>query len=200
MNIDKSSLQYLWYEDKSGNKVEVDINDITSIERNPEIAYLVSRFPLEIRTKTLKIIRQADVDECRHKKKYIKHTFGWVKGTRVRECQKCYGTQVRKWWQLWGRKWVASGSKEVSIETTHLGSGSEKIILAMVNSGDYTLSEAILIVSRACERCSNVLAYKYTNKEDGYPEGSKDWFKSKTSCKFCRDINPEPASEGTNNE
>ena len=67
-----------------------------------------------------------------------------------------------------------------------IGHGNEKIILAMVNSGDYTLSEALAVYTSACERCANVLAWKYTNGEDGYPEFSKKWNEANTECDFCR--------------
>lgn len=60
-----------------------------------------------------------------------------------------------------------------------------ELIVAMVNSGDYTLEEAIYVYTNSCERCSNVLAYKYLNGNDGYPEYSNKWKNCHTSCKFC---------------
>lgn len=60
------------------------------------------------------------------------------------------------------------------------------MILAMTNSGEYTLPEAIAVSEEACERCSNVLAYNYLNGEDGYVEGSEEWLKCNTECRFCR--------------
>lgn len=70
---------------------------------------------------------------------------------------------------------------------THIGKGNEEVITAMVNSGDYTISEAIILWARSCERCMNVLAYKYLNGKDGYPEHSYEWNKCNTSCKFCEE-------------
>lgn len=70
---------------------------------------------------------------------------------------------------------------------THIGKGNEEVITAMVNSGDYTLSEAILLWARSCERCMNVLAYKYLNGKDGYPEYSEEWKKCNTVCRFCEE-------------
>ena len=64
--------------------------------------------------------------------------------------------------------------------------GNEDCIVAMVNSGDYTLSEAIFVYCNACERCANVLAYKYLNGEHGYEEYSDEWKKCNTVCDWCR--------------
>ena len=71
----------------------------------------------------------------------------------------------------------------------HIGSGNEDVIIAMVNSGDYTLSEALMLWSKCCERCMNVLAYKYLNGKDGYKEYSEEWLKCPTVCQFCKDEN-----------
>ena len=69
--------------------------------------------------------------------------------------------------------------------TCHIGRGNEDVIMAMANSGDYTLSEAIAVYANACERCANVLAYKYLNGADGYPEFSDEWKKTNTKCRYC---------------
>lgn len=61
------------------------------------------------------------------------------------------------------------------------------VIIAMVNSGDYTLEEAIWICSKSCERCMNVLLYKYLNGTDGYEEYSEEWKKCNTECEFCKE-------------
>lgn len=61
----------------------------------------------------------------------------------------------------------------------------EDLVLAMANSGDYSLSESILIAAQSCERCLNVLCYEY-GLDDGYPEGSEQWEKCGTSCEFCK--------------
>lgn len=66
-----------------------------------------------------------------------------------------------------------------------IGKSNEDVIVAMVNSGDYTLSEAIVLWSQSCERCMNVLAYKYLNGKEGYEEYSYEWEKCNTVCKFC---------------
>lgn len=64
----------------------------------------------------------------------------------------------------------------------------EECIVAMVNSGDYTLSEAIILYATACERCANVLQHKYLNGAEGYPEFSEEWKKANTECEYCEDL------------
>lgn len=73
--------------------------------------------------------------------------------------------------------------KRAFSSNVHYGSGD--VIVAMVNSGDYTLGEAIYVYCNACERCMNVLTYKYLNGADGYAEYSDDWKKCNTVCKWC---------------
>lgn len=69
---------------------------------------------------------------------------------------------------------------------TFISGGNQDVILAMANSGDYSLSEALMLYSQSCERCTNVLAYKYLDGKDGYAEYSDDWEKCNTVCDFCR--------------
>lgn len=68
---------------------------------------------------------------------------------------------------------------------SYIGGGNEELILAMANSGDYTLGEAIMLWSQCCERCMNVLAYKYLKGKDGYAEYSDEWKRCGTICEFC---------------
>lgn len=69
----------------------------------------------------------------------------------------------------------------------HIGGGNVPAILGMVNSGDYTLSEALALWADCCERCCNVLAYKYTDGADGYEEYSEEWKRCNTICSHCAD-------------
>lgn len=179
MKIDKSKLKTLWYEDEKGE----ELPDVENAREGA--AYQVSNFPLEIRKTHLKLIKQKDVDACKHKRAWIKRTGGWVNGVKGRECQCCHGTQVRKWWQLWGSKWDGCGSRKVFESSVHLGDSTGELLVEMVNSGDYTLGEAILVYSKACERCANVLWHKYTQGKEGYEEYSEEWNKANTQCDFC---------------
>ena len=79
------------------------------------------------------------------------------------------------------------GSDRLLTTCCHIGGGNEAVIMAMVNSGDYTLSEALAVYANCCERCSNVLAYKYLNGAEGYAEHSPEWDKCGTVCDYCKD-------------
>lgn len=77
--------------------------------------------------------------------------------------------------------------RKLMVEHTHIGGGFSDLILAMANSGDYTVSEAITVIANACERCINVLTYMYLDGKDGYPEHSESWKQCNTVCDFCRE-------------
>lgn len=181
MKIDKEKhLEILWYEDEGGNVIP-SYEDFCE----PKGAvYQVTRFPKSLTTTYLKLINQEDVDKCRHPRKHITNTYGWVDGVVGRECKLCYGTQTKKKWHLWPKKWNGCGAKNVFEGQSTWN--DEETVLAMANSGDYTLSEAIIIYASSCERCINVLAFTYTNGKNGYAEYSEEWHKCGTSCEFCK--------------
>ena len=73
--------------------------------------------------------------------------------------------------------------------TTNLSRENGKLIVAMVNSGDYDLYEALGVCAHCCERCLNVLWNKYLPEEnEGYAELSEEWTQCNTVCDFCRDM------------
>lgn len=181
MKINKENLKTLWYEDKGGNNLGYKGFDF----KTPENAkYYVSRFPNQLTTTYLKLIKQEDVDKCKHPRKYIKPTYGWIDGIVGRECLLCHGTQIKKKGitHRWGKKWDGYGAREIM--SGH-ATWSEDLVMAMAKSGDYTLKESILIAATSCERCMNVLRNKYGL--DGYEEYSEEWQKCGTSCEFCRE-------------
>ena len=182
MKIKEEHLKALWYEDKDGNFVEKpDFKNVFAVP--PNANYQVSRFPNVLRTSYLKLIKQKDVDKCKHPKKQVEKTEEWVEGIRSRKCNLCGGTQIRAAWHLWPKKWYCYGSREIASANS---SWSEDLILVIANSGDYSLAEAIIISATSCERCMNVLAFKY-GLDWGYEEGSEEWEKTGTSCQFCED-------------
>lgn len=65
----------------------------------------------------------------------------------------------------------------------------DDLALAIANSGDYRLKDAITIAASSCERCLNALLWHYEVSKDGeregYPEGSEEWHEARTSCRFC---------------
>ena len=62
---------------------------------------------------------------------------------------------------------------------------SQDCIVKMVTSGDYTLEQAIWVMTKSCERCGNALIYKYLDGVDGYAEDSDEYKKETTRCLFC---------------
>lgn len=183
MKILKEQLKTLWYEDENGNKIDEMPCEENGFRPPTGACYQVSRFPLTLRTKHVKLLDQAEVDKCSHPRGHIVPTYGWVDGIVGRQCTLCQGTQVKKKWRLWPRTWQAHGSREVA--TFECTWNNEEVVIAMVNSGDYTLKEAIIIYATACERCVNVLTHKYTGGKDGYKEHSEEWKKANTYCEFC---------------
>lgn len=95
-------------------------------------------------------------------------------------------------------RWISKGKPLtfehiMTGEITYNSKWSQDCIVAMVNSGDYTLEQAIWVYVNSCERCMNVLLYKYLGGKEGYPEFSEEWKKSNTVCQFCKDIKEEDA-------
>jgi hypothetical protein len=179
MKINKEDLKILWYEDENGKVIPNPDEMVTP----PGARYQVSRFPQSLTTTHLRLVDQEEVDKCRHPKRYVHPTYGWIDGIVGRECSLCRGTQTKKKWHFWPKKWGGHGSRlAFSFNSTW---NDDKTVLAMVSSGDFTLSEAIIAYATACERCMNALAYKYSNGEEGYAEHSPGWEKCRTSCKFC---------------
>jgi hypothetical protein len=74
MKILKEHLKTLWYEDKDGNEIKEMPDE--EICRPDGAEYQVSRFPNMLTTTHLKLIRQFEVDECKHPRKYILPTYG----------------------------------------------------------------------------------------------------------------------------
>lgn len=178
MKISKEQLETLWYEDENGNKIEC-----AEDEYCPKGAvFQVSRFPFRLTTSHLKLVSQDEVNKCRHPRKHVHPTYGWIDGIVGRECKVCHGTQTKKKWHLWPRKWDGHGSR--SYFTANQG-WQQDLALAIANTKEYTLNEAIIIAATSCERCTNALAHKY-GLDWGYPEYGEEWQKCGTQCHFCK--------------
>ena len=159
MKIDKERLnRCIWFEDCNGNIIdENSVKDFDYVTHH-------TCFPLQITER---------IDEyCYHPKNlFVKHL--------------CYIFKPLR--RYLGKKNKDNKTfKRLCDCNTSIGGGNQDVILAMVNSGDYSLSEALMLWSQSCERCMNVLAYKYLDGKDGYAEYSDDWKKCNTVCDFCR--------------
>jgi hypothetical protein len=183
MKIDKTKLKTFWYADENCKEIPQTDDERTSWEPPKNAVYYFSRFPMELTETMHRLVLKDEVDKCIHPSRFIERTSGWIDGIVGRECTACGGTQTKKKWHLWPSKWDAEGSNPIA---TFHSTWSEDLVLAMANSGDYTLSEAILVASIACERCMNVLANKY-GLDWGYEEYSSEWEDTNTECEFCKD-------------
>lgn len=192
MIIKPEHLETHWYEDEKWNRVPHDMNKVKEPE---EARYYVSVKVLTVTDTYYKIVRQEDVDKCKHPKRYRRFDNGLMKGYKGRICDLCGGTQTRKWYEPWGKKWEKSGLIKFFTGNTHIGRGNADVIIAMVNSGDYDLQDAILVFAKSCERCMNVLLRKYLGEKEGYEEYSAEWFMCGTSCQFCQDDDTKPTKE-----
>lgn len=169
----------IWYEDKDGNYLGTE-----PIEG--AYTYHVC-FPLEVTEHVYIYHNEKEKRTCKHKRRCLQKDRDIIKGYKGRTCISCGCSQVRKWWQPWGRRWDEGTNTTPLIDfNTHIGSGNDDVILAMVSSGDYRLSEALAVWASACERCMNALAWKYTNGQDGYEEFSEQWEKAGTCCDLCK--------------
>ena len=143
---------------EDANGNEIDKEQI----KDGEIAYYRKCFPLEI--------HDMIYEYCYHPKNPINMFL----------CRKS------KRFYRWISKYKERTFINIHTTTTTYGSGDDCIV-AMVNSGDFTLEQAVWVYANSCERCMNVLAYKYLDGKDGYPEYSVEWKKCNTVCEFCED-------------
>ena len=101
----------------------------------------------------------------------------------------CFPLEVRE--EVWFKGSKRNNGKPDITWSTLIGGGNQDVILAMANSGDYTLAEAMALYASCCERCMNVLAYKYLDGKDGYEEYSDEWKKCNTVCRYCKEVNAD---------
>lgn len=162
MNIDKKVLnRYYWYEDGEGNILDLGNRVITEEEKE---VYYIHRtcFPCRL-TESTKIY---DYDYSR---------LSPIKQMLIR---------IPFFKKIIQKKLTKTYMPAIEFHTTF----NDDVIMAMVNSGDYTLGEAIVLWCTSCERCMNVLAHKYLNGTDGYEEYSEEWKRCNTVCDFCRNM------------
>lgn len=105
----------------------------------------------------------------------------------------CFPLEVRE--EVWFKGSKRTDGRPDITCSTHIGGGNQDVILAMANSGDYTLAEAMALYASCCERCMNVLAYKYLDGKDGYAEYSDEWKNCNTVCRYCKEENVNADSD-----
>lgn len=183
MKINKENLKVgFWYEDEAGNKIESDEN---LVDRPQGARSRQTIHPTQL-DETIYMFYDKD-KKCNHRR--TKKMTGLEDQYKGRKCLDCGRSQIKIKWRPWPRKWdEGETSYELMTWHTHLCTLSEECAVTMVNAGDYTLREALAIMAQSCERCGNVLIYRYLDGKDGYEEFSEEWYKSGTSCDFCKGL------------
>ena len=111
-----------------------------------------------------------------HMDSYIFHPSKWYEKLLLR-----IRPQLQDKWNI-----TKGRTFKRTFDFTTTFNGMSDVIVAMVNSGDYTLEQAIWICATSCERCMNVLSDKYLGR-DGYAEYSEEWHRCNTVCNFCEE-------------
>ena len=155
--------------------------------------------PISITVTHRRLFYEDDVKKCKHEMRYrtINHSCDSVEevcrkcnGYRIIESQYCKDNEIPL-----PTNWELNCSmKTIFTSCTHIGKFSQDCVIAMVTSGDFTLQEALYVMGNSCERCMNVLTYKYLGI-DGYEEYSDEWYLAGTECDFCKDIKHPQISE-----
>lgn len=159
MKIDVSKMRHFWWEDENGNVLELEDNRMPTEKEKEQYRYYHSEFPCQLHHE----IRVYDYRPKGVQKFLIKLP---IIGKRVKNK-------------------IGKTFRDVCTFSTTYKSGSDCIV-AMVNSGDYTLEQAIWVYANSCERCMNALCFKYLNGKEGYEEHSDEWVKCNTICDFCK--------------
>jgi len=184
LTINKDELSTLWYENEDGEKYFPDLEKGVYGDEPEGFIYQCSQFPNELTFNMLRSVVEDEVKNCPHPEEELVKDHGLIDGLEGRECSLCHGQQTKDVGEEWPEEWEAYGSRDLL--TGHSG-WQEDLVLAIATSGDYTLSEAILISANSCERCMNSLAEEY-GLDWGYLEGSDEWKKCGTECSFCKDM------------
>lgn len=182
-SINKNNLHIIWYEDEKGNKwfPNLESNQHPETGKPKEFVYQHSCFPYILRHDILREVVPEEVETCNHPREFLETEHGIFQTQR---CGKCGGFRQRRAGRPWPTKWMAHGSRPVAaIES----SWPEDLVLAMANSGDYSLSEAIMVCANACSRCMNALGHRY-GLGWGYPELSATWQHAGTICDYCKNM------------
>lgn len=169
MKIDLTKMKLFWREDEQGNVLQLE-NDRAPTEKEKEkYRFYHSEFPCQLHHN----ISVYDYNPKGMQKILIRLPI--------------ISNIVKK---KLGKTFI-----DICTFNTTYCSGSDCIV-AMVNSGDFTLEQAIWVYANSCERCMNALCYKYLDGADGYAEYSEEWEKCNTVCDFCTDHPTEKGGEG----
>lgn len=169
MKIDYSKLEMVsWFEDENGNFIQSNSESIAQenpVIKDADVVFYKACNPA--------VYRETVDEYCYHAKNPL-IVFLMLISKRFKR------------YMLHKNRHNKTFRPAFSMNTGFGSKISQECIVAMVNSGDYTLSQAIFVYCNACERCSNALIYKYLDGKDGYPEYSEEWKKTNTCCDWCK--------------
>lgn len=191
MKINSDDLVLSYYEDDKGNKCISNFDD-----SHPEGYRHLIIIDLSIRTKNYIIAQKKDIEKCSHIAS-ISEKNGYE------FCEVCLGKRFYD-----SEEWHCGSLATSTFRSTYNSevvlalsrpSLKQKLYYTIRNKKKpkiYTLDEAIIIATTACERCVNTLAYQY-GCSYGYPEMSDEWFRANTKCKFCAKMPNEKVTTET---
>lgn len=168
MKIDVSKMRHFWWEDEQGNVLQLENDRMPTEQEKEKYRFYHSEFPCQLHHN----ISVYDYHPKGVQKLLIKLP---IIGDKI-------------------KKKIGKTFRDICTFNTTYCSGNDCIV-AMVNSGDFTLEQAIWVYANSCERCMNALCHKYLNGADGYPEYSEEWKKCNTICDFCNDHPTEKGGE-----
>ena len=175
MKIDKEKINKVIYKNKDGNILKIG----NGLDDEPEGAKYKTYFDATFTEKEYVLQKEG---ECEHKNV---STIIKPNGVIKQECENCKALRELDNNNGWS-EWRMPFSR--LIVESH-STWNEELAMAMANSGEYTLREAIYILGKSCERCINVLYKKYLpDKNDGYEEFSDEWKRAGTICEFCKHL------------
>ena len=175
-----ASLPRLWYANEDGERWIPPEDYSGAHPPPPGFVYQHSRFPTTLTDGVLRLTQATEVEACPHPSESVSPTGGWIEGIEGRRCSACQGTQTRNADEPWAAEWDSGGSQRV----LQGNSGwSQDLAVELVKHGA-SLGDAILFAAVACERCSNVAAWKI-GLDWGYESDSDDAASAGTSCELC---------------
>lgn len=157
MYINLKERKYYWFEDENGNKYDEILN-----ENSHGVFTYHTDWSCQV---------SESIDE------FCYHPKNWFMKLLCRN---------KKIFRFFNQRKDRTFKHLLTFNTTFGSKWAQECIVAMVNSGDFTLDDAIWVFTHSCERCMNVLLYKYLNGSDGYQEGSREWTRANTQCEFCK--------------
>jgi hypothetical protein len=195
MIIADAELHTLWYENDAGDRWFPNFDRDFPDAPPAGFIYQHAEFSRRLLHQVLRLIVESEVEACAHTS--TQPTYGWIEGHEGRRCTECNGSQLREVGTPWPENWNACGVREVAagecsypidLSIALYRPSLMELLRAVMRYGRpgrrFRAEQAQLVAGRACARCMNALAHRYGLRW-GYREGSAEWKRARTSCRFC---------------